>query len=312
MVELPLSPRFVMIPGVRYEASRYRYTGRIFDGHALEPLSAGLRDGQWLPGVHFRYRLDEDTALRTAVTRTFARPDFADLVPYQVTVASSDAILSGNPALKSTTTWNVDAAVERYLPSVGVISAGAFGKRLIDYVYSFDTTKTVDDERFTVMQPRNGDAATLYGVELTYQNQLRFLPAPLDSLGVYATYTRTVSQAHYPTREGAKAPLPGQTGHLGNVALWYEKGGFSGRLAANFHGESIRAIGRTADGDDHLEGRAQVDLSIAQALRRRTWIVFELDNLTDAPVKVFQGHRGRPTQIEHYGRTAALGVRLAF
>lgn len=312
MVELPLSSRLLVIPGVRYDASRYRYTGRIFDGNTLEPLSASNRDAQWLPGVHFRYMLDQDTALRTALTRTFARPDFADLVPYQVTVVSSDAILSGNPALKPTTAWNLDAAVERYLPSVGVVSAGVFGKQLIDYVYSFETTTIVDDERFTVSQPRNGDAATLYGAELTYQNQFRFLPAPLDGLGVYATYTRTASRARYPTREGFYAPLPGQTAQLGNVALWFEKGGFSGRLAANFHGEYIQEVRRTADRDQHLEGRTQVDLSIAQSFQRRTWIVFELDNLTNAPVNAFEGHRERPTQIERYGRTATLGVRLVF
>src|SRR5262249_50401467 len=40
--------------------------------------------------------------------------------------------------------------------------------------------------QYQVTQPLNGDSATLRGVEVASRKQLRFLPGPLDGVGVYA------------------------------------------------------------------------------------------------------------------------------
>jgi len=68
---------------VRHEYSTYKYSGSGFDGVTTWPLTSNNSNGQWLPGVHARYAANTDTIIRAALTRSFARPDFADLVPYQ-------------------------------------------------------------------------------------------------------------------------------------------------------------------------------------------------------------------------------------
>jgi TonB-dependent receptor len=310
MLELPLSARLSVIPGVRHEYSTSRYLGLGFDGTTTWPMTSNGSDGHWLPGVNVRYAADPNTVVRAALTRSFARPDFADLVPYEL--RSGDAVSKGNPLLDPTRSWNADVAVERYFRHSGLLSVGLFAKRLDDYVYLFETTSMLDGRPIQLTQPGNGDTATLAGAEVTFQQQLRMLPAPLDGLGVYATYTWTTSNARYPMRPDVVTPLPGQTPHLGNAALSYERRGFSGRVAVNFNGEYLKTIRVIEANDTHLAGRTQVDLSIAQHVARRTWLVFDAQNLTDATLTNFGPSLSRPTLIERFGRYETLGIRLVF
>jgi hypothetical protein len=96
------------------------------------------------------------------------------------------------------------------------------------------------------------------------------------------------------------------------VTVFYERGGFSGRAAVSFRSQSLARVGRAEANDQFLVGRAQLDLSIAQRVRRRTWVVFDVDNLSDAPDTGFAQSPSRLTSIEHFGRYVTFGLRLAF
>jgi TonB-dependent receptor len=310
MVELPLSTRLTIIPGVRGEYSTHEYAGRGFDGVATWPMTSSGTQFQWLPGVHVRYAADHDTILRAALTRSLARPDYGDLVPYEV--MASDRISRGNPLLKPVVAWNADVAVDRYFRSGGLASVALFAKRLDQYIYSFTTTSMVNGRPMTLTQPQNADTATLAGVELTIERQLRMLPAPLNALSVYADYSWTTSEARYPRPTGSLAPMLGQTPHQGDVALSYERGRFSGRVAVSFNGPYLTTIGRTEEDDRRLAARTQTDLSIAHQVVRRTWIVFDVRNLTNGPIKTLGSDPQRPTAIEQFGSYTTFGVRVAF
>jgi TonB-dependent receptor len=260
--------------------------------------------------VHVRYAVDHDTILRAAFTRTLARPDFGDLVPYEI--RDGDTVSKGNPLLKPTVAWNADVAVERYLHPLGHVSAALFTKRLGHNIYTFEAASTANGQPITLTQPENGEAATIAGLELSFQQQLRMLPAPFDSLGVYATYTRSTSKARYPRRTTSLAPLSGQTPHEGNAAVSYERGGFSGRLAMNFHRGYLSRVGATETDDEKVAGRIQVDLSMTQQVGRHAWIALDADNLTDAARTTFGPSPSRPTAIERFGRYGTLGLRLRF
>ena len=56
--------------------------------------------------------------------------------------------------------------------------------------------------------PINGDKAKIWGLELSYQQALRFLPSPLDGFGVYSNYTYAKSRADLPFG-GGRTELPG-------------------------------------------------------------------------------------------------------
>jgi outer membrane receptor protein involved in Fe transport len=96
---------------------------------------------QVLPGFHVRFGLTDDTSLRAAYTRTIARPNYEDLVPYQLVFQEDSEIERGNSSLKPTTSDNLDLLVERYFKSIGVVSGGVFYKRLNDYIFPFRFTQ---------------------------------------------------------------------------------------------------------------------------------------------------------------------------
>ena len=73
-----------------------------------------------------------DVYKRQAYTRTIARPNYVDLVPYQLVFQEDAEIARGNSALKPTTSDNLDVLAERYFKSIGVVSGGVFYKRMSD------------------------------------------------------------------------------------------------------------------------------------------------------------------------------------
>jgi outer membrane receptor protein involved in Fe transport len=90
-----------------------------------------------MPDVHLRYAPTPNDNIRLAFTRSMARPNFYDAVPYRAQDGSALTVAQGTAGLRPTTSWNVDATYEHYFKSVRVVSAGAFYKHLTDYIYTF-------------------------------------------------------------------------------------------------------------------------------------------------------------------------------
>lgn len=315
MAELFVGDRLMLLPGVRIESTRVDYTGYevIYDADgdylSTAEVNGGDRYTQVLPGVHARYSLDADTNLRLAVTRTLARPNYVDLVPFQLVIQEDLEIERGNPSLRPTTSNNFDVLAERYFESVGVVSGGFFYKKLSDYIYFVQFEEDAFGDEYDVTQPRNGDSATLWGLELAFQNQLRFLPAPFNGIGIYANYTFTDSTASFPDRDET-ATLPGQSRHIGNFALSYEQRGFAARASWNLHGKYIEEVGGDALEDIYYDNHTQFDLSFSQQIGRRFRAYADFLNLTNAPLRYFQGTTNRPIQEEYYKWWMMFGVKV--
>lgn len=318
MAELFLGDKLTILPGVRYERTSLDYTGYevLFDEDgdyaSTRALTGSDTYGFLGPALHVKYALDASSNLRAAYTRTLARPNYYDLVPYELVFTEDAEISRGNSSLVATTSNNLDLMGERYFQSVGVLSAGVFYKQLGDYIYPFRFRETLRGDVFDVTQPRNGDSASLWGVELAVQNQLRFLPAPFDGLGLYANYTWTDSSAKFPGRSGDDATLPGQSTHVGNVAMSFEKRGFSARASVNFHGKYIDAVGETAAEDVYYDNHTQLDVNVSQRLTKNLRIYVDALNLTNAPLRYYYGSPNRPIQEEYYRSWVFFGLRMNF
>jgi TonB-dependent receptor len=319
MAEINLGDDLMILPGVRYEHTELDYTGYevLFDANgdyeSTQPLTGTRSYGDWLPNLQLRYRVANGRGnVRAAFTRTLARPNYYDLVPYELVLDEDLEIEKGNSTLAPTRSWNFDLLYEHFLPSVGVVSAGFFRKRLDDYIYLFTLQEPRNGDLYRVRQPLNGDKATLTGFELALQNRLSFLPSPLDGLGFYGNYTYSDSEAQFPDRQGEKASLPGQSKHVGNVALTYEKGGFSGRVALNFHGKFLSEVGETPAGDIYYDNHAQLDVAASQRVAGGLRLFLELNNLTNEPLRYYEGSVDRPIQEEYYSWWGAFGLKWDF
>jgi TonB-dependent receptor len=313
MVELLFGGNTTLLGGVRAENTSTDYTAYelILDEEGdpveLTPVTGDKDYTEWLPQVHLVYRLDDASNLRAAVTRSLARPNFEMIAPWRLINREDQEIELGNPDLDVTTAWNLDLMWERYLDPLGIISAGLFYKQLDDSVFSFKFDEVIDDIEYEVTQPQNGDSADLWGIELAYQNQFSG-EGFWGGFGVYFNYTYIDSEANYPDRETTR--LQGQSEHVGNAALVYEKYGFSGRLSVNYNGNSLMEVGGEAAEDLWVDDHTQLDFLGRVQLSKKISLTLELINLTDEPYRVFEGTEDRPRQEEYYGWWGALGVRF--
>lgn len=317
MADLALNPKLTILPGIRFERTSLDYNGfeLLFDEDG-DPVSlSGVGDtdryAELLPAFHARYAFTNDTNLRAAVTRSMARPDYYDLVPFQLVLEEDNELVRGNPTLDPTKSWNIDLMAEHYLQSVGIISAGIFYKNLTAFIFPATFSELRGAERFDVLEPQNGADARIAGLELAFQNQFSALPPPLDGLGLYANYTFADSNARFPERERQER-LPGQAKHSGNLSVWYEKRGFSTRVSLNVRDRWLAEVGDEPARDIYLDSHQQLDVSVSQALTTHIRVFADFLNLTDQPLRFYEGSVDRPIQEEYYSWWTGFGARFSF
>jgi TonB-dependent receptor len=208
MAEIYAGPKLSLLPGIRYEHTSSDYAGyqvRFSPSGAYEsttPVRSTTDYGVTLPAFHVKYAANPDTNVRFAVTRSFARPNYFDLVPHEARNDQENTVTLGNADLSPTTSWNIDVLGEHYFKSVGVFSAGFFHKQLKNYIYVYTYDQSINGTIYHYTQPLNGEDATITGVEIALQNQLSFLPSPFDGIGVYFNYTFSDSTASFPQHNG--------------------------------------------------------------------------------------------------------------
>jgi TonB-dependent receptor len=300
--------------GVRVEdtSSDYKAYELIIDEEgdpiSLAPVYGDKKYTEWLPQFHLVYKTSEDSQLRAALTRTLARPNFEDVAPWRLANLEDGEVELGNADLDVTTAWNVDLMWEKYLQPVGIISAGVFYKELTDYIYIFQEDATIDGEEVEITQPRNGDKGTLAGLELAFQNQFTNWKGGWGGLGFYANYTYVDSDAKYPDRESTA--LPGQSEHIGNLAISYEKYGITTRLSYNYNGKKLIEVGGDPEEDIWVDNHGQLDFMFRVQASRKFSIIFEVINITDEPFTAYENTPDRIRQQEFYDWWATLGVRF--
>jgi TonB-dependent receptor len=309
--------RLNVVAGARHERTRFSSRGNeLTNGTVVTPVSRARTYDNFLPGVYLRYDLDRDTVVRASWSNALTRPAFDESAVSRTvnTTVTPGQVTQGNPGLKPLEAVNWDLSVERYLPSLGVVSAGVFYKDIKNFTYQRlipggDAATGYDLTTFV-----NGDTGHIAGLELAYQQQFRSLPSPFDGLGVMANFTWTSSSATYPSRPGETLAFIGQSPTLGNVAVSYEKAGLFVRLALNFRDPRLREdepLGTDAATDRWVDEFHQLDLSASYRLTPKIELFAEGLNLTNEPFRVHFGQYGRRlAQFEEYGWSANFGVRL--
>ncbi len=324
MAQLGLGERFVLVPGLRYEQTDVKYTGFrvLFDDKGDYELTEALQGDNtfrnWFPSIHAKYRIGNNTNFRAAYTRSLARPNFVDLVPFQLILREDNELERGNPFLRPTTSDNIDIMVEHYFQNVGVISGGFFYKRLKDYIFPFRFEEDIafggKPTTFEVLEPRNGEKADLYGIELAYNQRFTFLPKPLDGLGVYANYTYVTSNAVLPNEDigepGRDSILPGQAKNIANFAVFYERFGFSGRGSLHYRDRYLSEVAGSPDFDLFVDNHLQFDFSASQRITKNIRVFAEFININNRPFKSYEGISNRIRQDERYKWWSTFGVKL--
>ncbi len=333
------------IIGVRYETATQRVT-------PVNATGTRLKNDYFLPAATLTWNFAQDMQLRLAASKTLARPQFRELAPQAFRDFESDRLFFGNPRLKDSQLYNLEARYEWFFARDQRITLAGFYKRIdnpIEQVGFFPTPDARLQTGFTNL-PR----AKLYGVEVEAQ---KYIPLDFISGGmagkravVIANYTWTHSaltadrtcvagvlegttlggcQANFAPaaslfRDGA--PLTGQSDHLVNLQLGFEDkdNGTQATLLFNYASERVTNRGPSLLGgvgfqpDITEKPGIRLDFVARQTVDvsgKKVEIKAEMRNLTGTRYQEFQTfENGNRVDINNYrlGRMFTLGANVTF
>lgn len=329
------SSKFSMIAGVRMELTYIDYQGNyVMDEEDLiGEINNHNNYINLLPSISFKYDIQDNLILRTAFSTALARPNYYELAPYVNVISEDEEIFAGNPELDATYSYNVDLMIEKYFKSVGILSGGVFYKKLNDFIYKSGIegyTREMFSENFPnqsnpipagenwyLTQSQNGESVDLYGFEVAVQRQLDFLPGSfLKNFGFYINYTYTKSEADGITNEdGDKREglgLPGTAPHMFNGSLSWENKRFSARVSLNYASDYLDELGGNEFEDRYYDEQLFLDANASYKITDYLRIFAEANNLTNQPLRYYQGISERTMQMEYYTPRFNLGVKFDF
>jgi len=315
--EWKVTDRFQVIAGLRYENTRIRYSGFVLD-EAEETASPTAETtnayGNILPSILGKFNFTERSQLKFAWTNTLARPNYFDLVPFANFNPDDQVLVRGNPDLKATTSVNFDVMYENYLPGVGIFSAGVFAKDVRNFIYS-QTSLNVQDPQFgaltSLSRPENGGSAWVNGIEMAFQRQLDFLPSFLKNFGVYGNYTFTQSTTQgIEGREADNLALPGTAKHMFNASLSYQTEKFLARVSWNMASGYLDAVGGADWNDIYYDRQMFLDINASYAFTPKIRFYVEGNNLTNQPLRYYQGQPHYTLQEEFYNARFQAGIKF--
>ncbi len=257
---------------------------------------------------------------------------------------------SGNPNLKPITSKQTDLTAEWYFSPVGSFTVAVFNKQLKDVILKQTFNYQLPDvtgkmQNFAVTGPVNGAKGRASGIELAYQQYFDKLPGWMSGIGVQANYTyidskqKLYTSVFSPYCSGSASaqstalnssmngcdtngqtftglPLPLLSKNAYNLALLYDKGPWSARMAYSWRSKNLQAIdvNGTNGGDatdtnpasstygQHVlhwalptwaDSFGQLDASVFYQINEKATIGIEGTNLTDAKYRqLMQQHIG--------------------
>lgn len=335
--------RLMFLGGLRYERTDIYYQGSrvITDRGSFESVDT-LEDRRthefYLPQVQLKYALDQNTNLRAALTYSYARPNFRDVLPYRE--EDRDEVSYGNPNLRFPKSMNIDLLAERYFLG-GLVSGGLFYKEIDDFIFYFkrfahEGLPLSDYPIKEITKPVNGLKASVYGAELQAQFQFTFLPGFLSNFGLYTNYTYTASEAFINQRIPAnysdalvvfgdddfnqfsndsaqeKLSLPGQAKHTLNLALLYRSKRVYFRLSANYQDDFLYQLGADEDLDEYYAEALRFDFTANYTLTPYLKLFVDVINITNTPQTYYLNTPDRVLQQEFYSWWGRAGIKLNF
>lgn len=308
-----------LLGGVRYEGTRFSANGTGVTDGDFSDVSSSTRYHHWLPALHVRYDLSDNTSMRAAYTHSVMRPTFGQLSPNFV--IDDDTAEFGNPNLKPLESRNFDLVVEHRFGFASTVSAYVFRKNIKNFVYQTNVAGTGAwtgfDEAITYA---NGDKAHVHGLELAYTQSFRdVLPAPWNGLLLGANVTFSRSKAGISGQDNGSTVsrdirLPSQSNTTYNLMVGYEAGPWSTRVALNHKSPYLYETGSigSSNQDIYVDAHTQVDLALSYRISPQTRLSFQIGNLTNEKYYAYSGRKAYNAQYEEYGRTYKLGLTHTF
>ena len=313
MIKDKLGDNLTLIAGARIESTNVEYTGQVFDEEEDEtPADIGSVTGDnsytnVLPNLTLQWDLNDKLNFNFALTQSLSRPSYYDLVPYEYSNSDDKELALGNPDLKASLSTNIDFMAEYYFKGLGLFSVGFFNKSIDDWIYKFATNNYTyaGDDGYEMSQLRNGEKATLNGFEIGFQTKL------LNNFTFMGNYTSTNSSTD--RVEGRDdIPLVGQVDNMYNLSLAYEANKFFVRASMNYASEALDELSGDAYEDRYYDEQTFLDVNANYKITDKLSIFAEGKNLTNQPLRYYQGTVEKTMQLEYYNLSWNVGLKYDF
>ena len=311
-------------------------------------LTGGVSYTNWLPSLNLVFHLTDNQDLRFGFAKTLARgriddekvSSSASVAVVQQGPATGQVLWSGsggNPKLKPYVAVGTDLSYEYYFGKSSYFAAAVFNKNLLNYIYNRtvldydfsgytnnDPTLTPTSNIGSFTQPRNGTGGKMQGLELSGALEGGLLAEALDGFGAQANFSltnSTIPQSAVDSIPGAPSTLPGLSRKVANLTLYYEKYGWSARLAeryrSSYTGEAVALFDQL--GYTRIQASKQYDFQLGYAFDQGKWkglsLLFQVVDLTNSADKTVQisglpnnVQLTRPLELDTWGRTVMFGA----
>jgi TonB-dependent receptor len=233
-----------------------------------------------LPSFNVAYQVTDDIILRAGWAKVMARPLLPNLSPsitgltLQSVPGSFGSVTVGNPELEPFRAKNIDFSVEWYFAEGGLFSVAVFKKQVSNYPQTVATSGTLQSllspgeyaaiyetataaqqawlsgasgsqALFGIRRFENAPGGDIKGYEVSYQQDMTFLPGFLKNFGVQANFTHLNSELQYILDPGSTVapvspqvttggPFLGASPNSANATLYYETPKWSARVSWAF------------------------------------------------------------------------------
>ncbi len=302
-----------------------------------------------LPSMNLALDVRDDLVVRFGAAKVMARPQIGNtlagtnyLVPTTSlsTTGPNFTASIGNVGLEPFRAKTYDLSVEWYFAPESLLSFAYFYKDIDTYIQiirqdlpytaltglnpsafdpAFCTGVCSGSTVFQLTSAVNTDGGPLKGFEISYQQPFRFLPGPLQNLGVQLNYTHVESEIDYCNNALCTSSVTNDLINLSpeayNGTLYYEDDRFSARVSASYRQEYLQNVpGRNGN---LIEGKSETlnwDASASLKLNDQISLTFEALNLTDEENHQYVGDDSRQsTSVYHHtGRQFYLGARYRY
>ncbi|WP_250623168.1 TonB-dependent receptor [Pinirhizobacter soli] len=317
-------------------------------GDLVGHISGGTKYNKFLPSLNLKAEIGERQYLRFGFAKTMTRGRIDDekvassAYVYQVLDGPQAGQVAwtgsgGNPKLKPYVAVGTDLSWEKYFGKASFLGAAVFHKNLLNYIYNktvldHDFSNNINDTPTLVPTsnigsytlPENGTGGKMDGVELSWNLEGALAAQALDGFGVQGNFSLTNSSipvSSVSSIPGGPKTLPGLSRKVANLALYYEKYGFSVRVAERyrsaFTGEAVALFDQL--GYQQVLADKQTDVQLGYAFDQGRWsglsILLQVVNATNSPYKTVQisglpngTQVMRPLDFNSWGRTVMFGV----
>jgi iron complex outermembrane receptor protein len=285
-----------------------------------------------LPSFNFVLNATETQKLRFGAARVVAPQNLNDVgrgLQYRFTRAPDgpngevrfkfDGGTAGNAQLDPFRASQFNLAWENYFADSGLISVGAFYKAVDNFVTTANIPTFVTDglggTTANVASLVNGGSGTIKGLEVGGQYAFG------NGFGFQANYTRSDSDSTQTSSFASHLPIPGVSKNSFNAIVYYERFGFSGRLAYAWRDKAVNSsgVGSSFNFQD-LYGNpktytiysapyGQLDGQVGYDFGPHFGIVASVVNLTNEKQHTYLQWKNEPFTYDDTGRRFFFGVK---